>query len=110
VDFSSRSSITDVWSGFPQTLLFSGRESCIEHPLQIVGLEYWGNAMADFPGLLNSARMYYKLKAPPAEREHITAISFLDWLDEQQPGGIFTAEEEAELRDADRWIRSVPVA
>lgn len=34
----------------------------------------------------------------------ITFVPFIEWLDEQEQGSIFTLEEEAELREADREL------
>lgn len=76
---------------------------------RIVGAEYFKitastlQARIDDDGLLDECNFAVNIDGEEVAKP-LKFVSFIEWLEEQDPGSIFTEEEEAELRRADKLL------
>lgn len=66
----------------------------------IVGAEYYGYSANDLAARIEG----YRSRRPRYVEGSLSFKTFIEWLEEQEPGVVFTAEEELELREADRVL------
>lgn len=74
-----------------------------DHPVRCVGLEYLGRTLEQLTSSV-AKRWREQFGPRPPKSLRMTACSFTEWLDEQEPGVVFSMEEEVELRKADKVL------